>query len=335
MSWTDYVPSVTFQLGNYFHKKIQKENEEKAAREEEDKRRRAALDGQGRAAGRFAFRGEQGYGAMTQEAEASRQYLRDLAMGKNSVAAEQLRQGMQQGQAAQASMAAGASPQNAAMAARTAANNMARLGYGMSGQQAIAGLQERNDAQRALAQMILEQRGQDINVALGSRQNAVGAYQAGLKPPEPQGPSTKDQLLGAATALGSALAKSDRRLKTDIEDGEDDARAALRKLVANSYRYKNDRYGKGKHLGVMAQNLEEAGLGFAVVNEPDGKAVDGGKLSTALAAMMATQEGRLSKLERDFGASRRADDGVDQRERARSELGRVIAQSRRAERAGK
>jgi hypothetical protein len=140
------------------------------------KQKRAALDAQGGVASGFAHTGEQGYGAMTQEAQASRDYLRRLASGQDSVSAEQLRQGLQQNLAAQRSMAASASPANAPMAARTAAMQMGRMGAGMSGQAAIAGLQERQQAQKALADMIMGQRAQDLQASLGSRQNAISAY---------------------------------------------------------------------------------------------------------------------------------------------------------------
>ena len=90
------------------------------------------------------------------------------------------------------------------MAARTAAMNMGRMSTGLAGQQALAGLQERQQAQKALSDLIMQQRGQDMQVALGSRQNAnaaLGAYK-----PEP---STAEKvggflspLLGLATRGG-------------------------------------------------------------------------------------------------------------------------------------
>src|SRR5690348_7394107 len=73
---------------------------------------RKALEGQGQAASQFAGVGERGYGQMTNESQQSRDYLRRLISGQDSVAGEQLRQGLQQNLAAQRSMAASASPQN-------------------------------------------------------------------------------------------------------------------------------------------------------------------------------------------------------------------------------
>lgn len=139
------------------------------------------LNDTAKASNEFASQGEKNYGAMTAEAKASRDYLRKVASGGESIAGEQLRQGLAQNMSAQRSMAASAAPQNQAMAARTAAMNMGRLGAGMSGQAAMAGLEERRQAQQALADMILKQRDQDIRVGLGGRQNAVSGY-GGVNP---------------------------------------------------------------------------------------------------------------------------------------------------------
>lgn len=157
-------------------------------------KRRAALAQNGVDARNFANQGEAGYGAMTAAATAARDYLKRLASGQESVSAEQLRQGTQQNMSAQRSMAAGAAPQNAAMAARTAAIQSARLSSGMAGQQALAGIQERQAAQQALANMILQQRGQDIQVGLGSRQNAINANSQGTVGAPP--PTFADKALG-------------------------------------------------------------------------------------------------------------------------------------------
>jgi len=108
----------------------------------------------------YAQLGQRGYGALD--------YLQGQAQGQNSVSAEQLRQGLQQLYGQQRSMAAGASPRNAALAARTASIQSARLGAGMAGQQALAGIAERNQAQQAYAQLLQGLRGQELNASLGS-----------------------------------------------------------------------------------------------------------------------------------------------------------------------
>jgi hypothetical protein len=139
------------------------------------------LNSQSAAAGGFADQGQAGYGQMGAEAQQARDYLRQVAMGRESIAGEQLRQGLQQNLASQRSMAASAAPQNAAMAQRNAAANMGRASMGMTGQAALAGIQERRAAQEALMQSILQQRQQDMQVGLGSRQNAISGY-GGITP---------------------------------------------------------------------------------------------------------------------------------------------------------
>lgn len=137
--------------------------------------------------GQEAFEGQdrdqlnQSYGGLNQtnaNMGQTQDYLRGQMMGQNSVSAEQLRQGLQQQQAAQMSMAA-SNPGNP-MAARTAAMQMARSGYGMAGQQALAGLQERNNAATQLGQSY----GQQGQLQLGQGQLALGRssqdLQAGL-----------------------------------------------------------------------------------------------------------------------------------------------------------
>lgn len=120
------------------------------------------------------------YGHFTGRAMDSLNDLQGLARGQNSVSMEQLRQGNQQALAAQRSMAAGASPNNAAMAARQAATNMGRLSAGLSGQQAVAGLQERNQAMQNYASLLGGLRGQDAQLTLGGLNAASGAYGGGL-----------------------------------------------------------------------------------------------------------------------------------------------------------
>src|SRR5262249_11352646 len=154
------------------------------------KQKREDLRNQAAASSAFAEQAQRGLATLSDETSQQRNFLRDLATGKgaaleplqrlasgqDSISAEQLRQGLQQNVAAQRSLAAGAAPANAAMAARTASIQAARLGSGMAGQQAIAGLQERQQAQQALSQerqqaqsalteMLMQQRQQELQAA--------------------------------------------------------------------------------------------------------------------------------------------------------------------------
>lgn len=142
-------------------------------------------------------------GALGTEATGMRDMLRRQAQGQDSLSAEQLRQGLQQQQASQMSMAAGASPQNAAMGARTAMMQMGRNQATMNGQAAMAGIAERQAALKAWQDAILQQRQQDIQGSLGAGANAINAT-TGQKA---EG-STLDKWGGAVSAgLGYAAGK--------------------------------------------------------------------------------------------------------------------------------
>lgn len=258
-----------------------------------DQTRQDLLAQQGGLSGQFASQAQQGYNAYGQQANQGLANLYAQSQGQNSVSALQLQQGVQQNLASQQAQAASASPQNSAMAARTAAIQSGRINAGLSGQQATAGLQERNQASQLYSQQLQGLRGQDLNAALSARQNAESGYGAGATG-APQ--KNWSETYGPAIIAG-ASAISDERLKTKIKDGSKDARSALAGLSAHSFSYKNQKHGKGTQLGVMAQDLERAGLGHAVMNTPHGKMVHGAKLATSLAAMMPGLDARLSKLE--------------------------------------
>lgn len=258
---------------------------------QESKDRKASLYATGQASNAFSGSGELDFRRMNNEAYQAREYLKRLASGQESVSREQLRQGLQQNVNAQRSMAASASPSNGPMASLMAMQNSGRLNAGISGQAALAGIQERSAAQQALANMVLQQRQQDVSVALGGRQNAIGAY-GGTKPE-----GSWIEKYGPAIAGAAAIAASDRRLKTDIGQGDDAASKAIDGVKAHVYSYKDEKYGKGPRLGVMAQDLEKSGLGHAVIDTPDGKMVHGGHLSTANTAMIAALGRRVAELE--------------------------------------
>jgi len=255
--------------------------------------KRANLTAQGTAAGTFADQAQAGYGQLGAEAQQVRDYLRGVASGQQSISAEQLRQGLQQNLAAQRSMAASAAPQNQAMAARTAAIQGGHLAAGMSGQAALAGLQERRDAQSQLGQMLLQQRGQDAQVAVGSRGNAISGF-GGVTP---QGSWLERYANPIGSGIGAAAKLSDKRTKTDIEGGDKEANAAIDGLRAYTYRYKDPKNGKDNELGIMAQDLEKSGLKHTVMETPKGKMINGAALATSNTAMIAALGKRLKKLE--------------------------------------
>ena len=105
---------------------------------------------------------------------------------------------------------------------------------------------------------------------------------------------------GAVTAI-AAIAMSDRREKTAITDTTE---ADLAELVAAvrpaMYDYIDEKHGKGRQFGLMAQDLQKSGVGQGMVIEsPDGKLmVHGGKAGIAALSGMALLHDRLDRLER-------------------------------------
>jgi hypothetical protein len=254
-----------------------------------EKARKAQLYQQAGAAGGFADQAQGSYQALGNDAAGQRAYLARLASGQDSVSAEQLRQGVQRNQAVQQSIAAGASPQNTAGAARTAAIQSARIGSGMAGQAALAGLQERQQAHQALTNSILTQRGQDMSATLGSRQAAIGGYGAGQAgAPEK---SFLERIGPAIQGGASAYAASDPRLKTGLRDGRPGARDALVALAAagpKQFEYRQPAIdGAGTKLGTTTTDLKRAGLGQAVIPSARGEMVDAAQLALANTAMIA------------------------------------------------
>jgi hypothetical protein len=139
--------------------------------------KRDDLNRQGGMAGTFANRNENTYRDLGAEAQQSRNYLRDQAMGRGpSLAAEQLRQGLMQQQGQLQSMAAGGPASAAPMNARTAMIQAGRASSAMSGNAAMARIAEQQAAQKAWADSILGARAQDLQASLGSRQNAINAF---------------------------------------------------------------------------------------------------------------------------------------------------------------
>jgi hypothetical protein len=297
----------------------------------ENQSRAGKLDQQAAAAAQFGQQAADNYNTNNYGYGDASNYLSSILAGKNSVSAEMLRQGMQQGVAAQQAMAASASPQNAAMAARTAMNNMGRLGYGLSGQETLADLQARQAAAAQLGQLALGARGQDLQGFLGANSNAMSGYGAQM----PQSAGTQMLMSGVggfAQGAGMAVGKSDRRLKTDIEPGDAVAGKAVGGLKAQMFRYKSEAAGAPKRLGVMAQDLEKTpGLSHVVIDTPRGKMIHGGHLSTANTAMIAHLAKRVGDLEAKRGgdpprtASMRKDvgklDAADRKRIPKSEMG--------------
>lgn len=267
------------------------------------------LTGASGAAGKFADQSQRGFQAAGDRARATEDMWRRRAMGEDSLSAEQLRQGLQQNLAAQQSMAASARPGNAAMMARQASVNAANLGAGLSGQQATAGIAERQAALQGLAQHQQAMRGQDLQAVLGSRGQQIQGYgtlenaRAGRFGASMNQPTFGERIVGGAMGLGSLLL-SDERSKEGIEDAAEDVESFMSALKPKSYEYRDGvGQSKGRHMGILAQDVERSEMGKGIVREVKSgpakgyKALDANRLQSALLASTANLNDRLRKLE--------------------------------------
>lgn len=241
-----------------------------------------------------------------------------------------------QANAAQMSAARAARGANAALAARTAARNQADIGLGGAGQAAAAQLQDQAAANAQLGQTFGQVRQGDLEFA---GQNAQLGQQAQIENMRARLAQTgmNDQqqiaalgqqlgwdqarinaelqraaiaagdkgllpgLIQAGAQAGAAFAASDERLKEDIEDGGADADELMSSLRPRSYRYKDGaKWGEGRRLGIMAQDLARSKMGRAAivkVDDEDHMGFDLGKAASAALASVARLDERLRKVE--------------------------------------
>lgn len=169
MAWYDYINPV-----NIYRKAMDSTDRSQNEFREVDPKKDLRI--QSRGAADFANESQAGMRYRTGQMQGVIGQLQDQASGENSLSAEQLRQSLGQVLGGQRSMAAGARPGNAAMAARTAAIQGGRVGSGLAGQQALAGIAERNAATQSLGGILGQMRGQDLQGALGSRGQAIGGF---------------------------------------------------------------------------------------------------------------------------------------------------------------
>jgi hypothetical protein len=250
---------------------------------------------------------------------AQAQQLQNIASGQQQGAGELAAQRqVANAQAAQQAMARMARGPNAALAYRDAANQTAGIGLQGAGQAQQAALQDQQNAQNALLQSLNQGRTGDINMASTNAQLAQNQYGQNLG--AMTGMNTADlnaQNAAMQAALGQqgimggllntagqitagALTHSDENLKTDIHDAGGDIDAMLDKLVAKTYRYKNEaKHGEGERAGIMAQDLLRSKAGSAlVVPTRDGLAFDVGKAVSAALASTARLNQRMRELEK-------------------------------------
>ena len=114
--------------------------------------------------------------------------------------------------------------------------------------------------------------GLQANIATGQASNVAAANAAAR-----QAQAARDSaIIGGIGSLGVAgIAASDVNLKTNIKDGKKSIGEFLKSLSAYDYDYKDEKFGKGKHNSVMAQDLEKTETGKkAVMDTDEGKMVD-------------------------------------------------------------
>lgn len=130
--------------------------------------------------------------------------------GQDSLSAEQLRQSTGRLMGQQQAFASSARPSQSAMAARLASQGTSRLGSALAGQQAMAGIAERNAAANSLGSLLTGGRAQDIGAWQAGTGNVLqnaGMQQAGNlaflqdKLQRDLQPGTGEKLLGAGTGL--------------------------------------------------------------------------------------------------------------------------------------
>ena len=100
--------------------------------------------------------------------------------------------------------------------------------------------------------------------------------------------------IGAGGGLGQQFGQmvSDERMKSNVRDGNSDAKAMLDALSAKKY----DKFGE-EEVGIMAQDLEKSKAGDKMVEEVEGVKTIPKGFGEVLAAM-ANLNDRLSKLEK-------------------------------------
>lgn len=261
-----------------------------------------------------------------------------VASGQEAGAGElAARRGTARAVATQAAMARGGQGQNAALAARQASRNTANLGLAGAGQAQEAALRDQERANQVLAGVLGQGRGQDIGMATSDAQlqqaRRMAQVQAELQQRgmnDAQIAQMMQQLFGMDTAEmnarlgleaqrqanndsmttrdwlqvggqvgGLALMASDKRAKKNIRKADKEVKSLLDRLSPHSYDYKDTKHGEGRHLGVMAQDLEKSPLGAAMVEiDEDGvKKVNYGKGMSTIVAALAGLNRRMNKVE--------------------------------------
>ena len=104
----------------------------------------------------------------------------------------------------------------------------------------------------------------------------------------------------SASTVGQLLfSSSSRRWKENIEDADDLTIAAAKKLKARHFNSKHEADNSKRLLGMIAEEVEEAGLGCAVEYDPEGLplGLDWNAITAALLVRLEDAERRIAELE--------------------------------------
>jgi hypothetical protein len=212
---------------------------------------------------------------------------------------DQMRQGALMNQAGRTDAAGQQQIQNnfqGQLASQQNQMGLAQMGYGAQSQ--LAGMA--NDYGQNMANLYGQTTQNDINLTkAGMGLNDKGADSVGMV--SQQEGNNKSATGGAAlTALAAYF--SDRRLKTNIDNGADAADELLKALKPHTFEYINKALGEGRLLGIMAQDLEGSAAGAELVVDVDGfKAIDTTKSVMALMGIVARLAARIEALENGNG----------------------------------
>lgn len=226
--------------------------------------------------------GTQGYASRGAQLDEVQQMLMGQANGTDpSLADMQMRRGLQQAMQQQQAMQASARPGQSGMATRMMMQNQANLGAFGSQMGGQLQLQERQNAINSLGNILLGGRSQDVQAAFGGAQIPSGA----------------DKLMAMGQGIAGAYMMSDERVKEDIEPGAEAVRQALDALHSVTYKYKDEKHGKGPQVGIIAQDLEKTPIGKqAVEDTPEGKRVNVGRLGGFMLAALSDLHEQVKDL---------------------------------------
>lgn len=278
------------------------------------------LGQQSQYAGSFADRGELDFDRRGGGMDEAAGHLGRIMRGEQSLSAEQLRQAAEQNMAQQQAMAQSGRG-NPALAARMAAQNTASINQGLAGQQAMAGIAERQAAAQGLGGLLGQARDQDLRAALGGRELAIRGQTAiegerGRRFGAISGvPTPTETWLGAIQGAGQAALMaggSDKTIKLGVENDPGGADQLIRALQPKSFERKPGTLetmspagvelaapGGPRELGVVAQDLEGTPAGRAIVERGPGdvRVVNLPKLTTGLAGAVGRLGERLEEVE--------------------------------------